>query len=322
MKCQSARDCIVLLNYGELPDELAGVLEQHLSGCEDCREELEAFRGFEERLATLPVVEPSPNLLAQSRMRLDDALDMIPPHGFLTQLRTNFYRWVGNIQSAPALATLLLGVGFLTGNFTHRYQVANAPKPKTGNVVTLTRPSDGVIANVTGIVQTPNSELVQVNYNKIVPESMEGSLDSPEIRNLLMVATSAAATPGVRMNSVSLLTDECKAGHSCQPSPDGKGIRHALMVSLRYDPDAGVRMKALDGLQQYVGQDQHVRDAVLEAVMHDPDAQVRQTAIGVLEPVQSDSSVRQVLRTVATQDTNPFIRTASYNALQSAGDIQ
>ena len=52
MKCQSARDCIVLLNYGELPDELAGVLEQHLAGCEDCREELETFRGFEERLAT------------------------------------------------------------------------------------------------------------------------------------------------------------------------------------------------------------------------------------------------------------------------------
>ena len=76
----------------------------------------------------MPVLEPSPNLLAQSRMRLDDALDLIPPHGFLTQLRTNFFRWVGNVQSAPALATLLLGVGFLTGNFTHRYQVANAPK--------------------------------------------------------------------------------------------------------------------------------------------------------------------------------------------------
>ena len=53
---------------------------------------------------------------------------------------------------------------------------------------------------------------------------------------------------------------------------DGNGIRHALMVSLRYDEDAGVRMKALEGLQRYVGQDQHVRDAVLEAVAHDPDA--------------------------------------------------
>jgi hypothetical protein len=324
MKCQSARDCIVLLNYGELPDELAGVLEQHLIGCVDCTEELEAFQRFEERLATMPVLEPSPNLLAQSRMRLDDALDMIPPHGFLTQLRTNFHRWVGNVQSAPALATLLLGVGFLAGNFTHRYQVANAAAaaaPRQGPV-TLSHPTEGVVANVTGVVQTPNSELVQVNYNKIVPESMEGSLDSPEIRKLLLVGTTAAATPGVRMNAVSLLTDECKAEHACQPTTDGNGIRHALMVSLRYDEDAGVRMKALEGLEKYVGQDQHVRDAVLEAVAHDPDAQVRRTAIGLLEPVQSDSSVRQVLRTVATQDANPYIRTASYNALQNAADIQ
>ena len=322
MKCQSARDCIVLLNYGELPDELAGVLEQHLMSCEDCTEELEAFRGFEERLAAMPVLEPSPNLLAQSRMRLDDALDMIPPHGFVTQLRTNFHRWVGYVQSAPALATLLLGVGFLSGNFTHRYQIAHASKTPGPGPVILNHPAEGVIANVTGIVQTPNSELVQVNYNRIVPESMEGSLDSPEIRKLLMVGTNAAATPGVRINAVSLLTDECKAGHACQPTADGDGIRHALMVSLRYDEDAGVRLKALEGLEQYIGQDQHVRDAVLEAVAHDRDAEVRRTAIGLLEPVQSDSSVRQVLRTVATQDANPYIRTASYNALQNAADIQ
>src|SRR5260370_2574487 len=323
MKCQSARDCIVLLNYGELPDELAGVLEQHLMGCEDCTEELEAFRGFEERLATMPVLEPSPNLVAQSRMRLDDAPDMIPPHGFLTQLRKNFYRWVGNVRSAPGLATLVLGVGFLSGNFTHRYQGSHAPKmPENPRVATINHPAEGVIANVTGIVQTPNSELVQVNYNRIVPESMEGSLDSPDIRNLLMVGTNAAATPGVRMNSVSLLTNECKAGHACQPTADGDGIRHALMVSLRYDEDAGVRLKALEGLERYVVQDQHVRDAVLEAVAHDRDAEVRRTAIGLLEPVQSDSSVRQVLRTVATQDANPYIRTASYNALQNAADIQ
>jgi hypothetical protein len=282
---------------------------------------LEAFRGFEERLAMMPVLEPSPNLLAQSRMRLDDALDMIPPHGFLTQLRTNFFRWVGNVQSAPALATLLLGVGFLAGNFTHRYQVANAPV-KTREVVTVNHPAESVIANVTGIVQTPNSELVQVNYNKIVPESMEGSLDNPEIRRLLLVGTTAAATPGVRMSSVALLTDECKAGHACQPTPDGDKIRHGLMVSLRYDQDPGVRMKALEGLQKYVGLDQHVRDAVLEAVAHDSDADVRRMAIGLLEPVQSDSSVRQVLRTVATQDANPYIRTASFNALQNSADIQ
>ena len=85
-------------------------------------------------------------------------------------------------------------------------------------VVTLNHPTEGVVANVTGVVQTPNSELVQVNYNKMVPESMEGSLDSPEIRSLLLVGTHAAATDGVRMQTVSLLTDECRAGHECQPT--------------------------------------------------------------------------------------------------------
>jgi hypothetical protein len=187
MKCEAARDNIVLMGYSELPDELAGGLEQHLSDCEECRRELNALRALEEFLAYSPVLEPSPNLLTQSRMRLDEALDGLPPHGFLTRLRVNFFGWVGHVQSAPALATLLLGVGFLGGNFTYRYQVAHAPQPK--QPVIFNHPGQGVIANVTGIVQTPNSELVQVNYTRVVPETAEGSLDEPRIRELLMLGT-------------------------------------------------------------------------------------------------------------------------------------
>ena len=39
-------------------------------------------------------------------------------------------------------------------------------------------------------------------------------------------------------------------------------------------------------------------------------------AVSLLVPVQADSSVRQVLRTVSSQDANPAIRTASFNVLQ------
>ena len=320
MKCERASESIVLMYYGELPDELAGPLEQHLIECESCRGELETMQFFERQMSMAPVEEPSPNMVTQARMRLDDALDMIPPHGFITRLRSNFYRWLGHVQSAPALATLLLGLGFLGGNFTHRYQVAHEPKAK--GPVYISQPASGVVANVTGIVQTPDSNLVQVHYNKVVPETVEGSLDTPEIRQLLMIGTNAAATEGVRMNSVALLGNECKAGRSCQSSTDEKGVRHALLVSLRYDQDSGVRMKALESLQRYVGQDQHVRDAMAEALMSDPDAEIRKTAIAMLQPVRSDSSVQQVLRTVSTQDTNPYIRTASFQALQDSADIQ
>lgn len=320
MKCETAKENIILASYGELPDEYAVALEQHLDACDDCRSELEAMQELDRRLALLPVLEPSPNLLAQARVRLDEELDAIPPHGIFTQLRSGFFRWIGHVQSAPALATLLLGVGFLSGNFTYRYEVAHAPKPR--GTVTLSNPTQGTIANVTGIVQTPNSELVQVKYNKMVPETMEGSLDSPEIRQLLLAGTNAATTNDVRADSVALLAHECKAGHECLGGTDGHSIRSALLVSLRYDKNPAVRLKALEGLQHYVGQDQRVRDAVLEALMHDSDAKVRTTAIGLLEPVQADSSVREVLRTVSTQDENPYIRTASYQALQGTADIQ
>jgi hypothetical protein len=318
MKCEVARDHIILAYYGELPDELAGSLEQHMDGCEECRHELSAMRFLDEKMAFLPVVEPSPNFVAQSRVRLDEALDLIPPHGFLTRLQTNYFAWIGHVRSAPALATLLVGVGFLGGNFLERYQTAHQPKKTT---TTYSNPTQGTVANVTGIVQTPNSELVQVHYNKIVPETMEGSLDQPEIRDLLLKGMEAS-TDGVRVHSVGLLAGECKAGHSCTSSDDGKGIRNGLLVSLRYDKDAGVRLKALEGLERYVGQDQRVRDAVLEALMRDPNAQVRTAAIDLLQPVHQDSSVRQVLRTVSTQDENPYIRTASFNALQGGDSIQ
>lgn len=320
MNCDMAEQNVVLAVYGELPDELGGSLERHLAECEACRRELHSMQALDEQLALHPMVEPSPNLLAQSRLRLDEALDQIPPHGFLTRLRSNFYNWMGHVQGAPALTTLLLGLGFLAGNFTYRYQVAHAPKER--GVVTMSNSTQGSIANVTGIVSTPNSELVQVKYNRVIPETMEGSLDSKEIRQLLMAGMTQGANTDVRESSVNLLSNECRAGHACAAELDGKGIRGALLVSLRYDKNAGVRMKALQGLQSYVGQDQRVRDAVLEALMHDKSAGVRTAAIGLLAPVQSDSSVRQVLRTVSTQDESPYIRNASFQALQDSADIQ
>jgi len=42
----------------------------------------------------------------------------------------------------------------------------------------------------------------------------------------------------------------------------------------------------------------------------------------MLQPVQADSSVRQVLRTVSTEDVNPAIRDASFQVLQGTSDIQ
>jgi hypothetical protein len=318
MKCEKAQQQIVLVTYGELPDEQLVSLEEHLAECEPCNRELKALLAMHEALAYTPVTEPSPNLVAQSRMRLDEELDTIPPHGWVTRLRTNLFGWLGHLQSAPALMTLLVGLGFLGGNFVNRYQVAR--QPKLPSTVVLSNSTNGAIADISGIVQTPNSEIVQVTYNRVVPEIVQGSLDDPQIRQLLMIGTKAFANNGVRTDSVALLANECRAGHQCVGG-DGS-IRNALMVSLRYDKNPNVRLKALEGLQPYVSEDRRVRDAVLEALMHDANAGVRTQAVSVLEPVQSDSSVRRVMRTVSTTDENPYIRTVSTHLLEGTADIQ
>jgi len=322
MNCENAQQNIILAQYGELPDELQFPLEQHVSGCEDCRREWKALLALNEELALAPMVEPSPNLLAASRMRLDEALDLMPPRSVTQRFFGNAFRWLGYVQGAPALTTLLLGAGFLGGNFIARYQVAHAPKLPSPVILSGTT---GAIASVSGVVQTPNSELVQVNYNRLVPETVQGSLDDPQIRQLLMLGTKLATTNTVHADSVALLANECAAGHHCGLADDdagATGIRTALVASLRYDKSPAVRLKALNGLQPYVAQDEHVRDAVMEALMHDASADVRGQAVSMLEPVQADSSVRQVLRTVSTEDANPAIRDASFHVLQSTSDIQ
>ena len=174
------------------------------------------------------------------------------------------------------------------------------------------------MASISGIVRQPNSEIVDVSYNQIVPRHLEGSLDDPQIRQLLMMATENTSSAGVRNDSVALLAAECRAGHSCQPA----GIREALMVALRYDRSPKVRQKALEGLEPYVADDMRVRDAVLEAVLNDNDPAIRTAAIGLLQPVDADTSVRQVLYSVSNSDDNAQIRNVSRQVLSRVPEIQ
>jgi hypothetical protein len=174
------------------------------------------------------------------------------------------------------------------------------------------------IASISSIVRQPNSHMVEVRYNQLVPRQIEGSLDDPAIRQLLMLASENSTSAGVRDDSVGLMADECRTGHGCK----GQGIRDALLIALRYDKNAGVRAKALEGLEPYVSEDVRVRDAILEALMKDADPRIRTASIHILAPVEGDTSVRQVLHTVADSDRNPYIRTVSRQVLSREPEIQ
>jgi hypothetical protein len=95
-----------------------------------------------------------------------------------------------------------------------------------------------------------------------------------------------------------------------------------LLAALRYDKNAAVRHNALKGLEPYVAEDVRIRNAVLQALMNDADPRIRTTAINILEPVEADTSVRQVLYSVSNSDQNPYIRTVSRQVLNRVPEIQ
>lgn len=327
MNCDLAHESIVMAAYGELSDESAHELERHLAACHECAYEREQFQALKLLAGAYPVEEPDANLVARSRIRLEEMLDALPPKRWLERLVEKLRNNAASLQAAPVAACLLLLVGAGAGSLGG-YHLAQARTVRAEGAQTVDAqarnplPPDAApgmeIANVSSIVRQPNSEFVEVHYNQLVPQQIRGSLDDPEIRQLLMLATESAANAGVRDDSVGLLAAECRAGHGCQ----GAGIRDALMVALRYDRNAGVRQKALQGLQPYVAQDLRVRDAVLEALLNDSDPRIRTDAINILEPVEADTSVRQVLQSVASTDRNPRIRLVSRQVLSHVGEIQ
>jgi hypothetical protein len=313
MDCELAQQQIALFAYGELPDDQCHALEGHLAACKRCQEEFAAVQALQQAMALAPALEPSANMLTQARMRLEEALDSMPRSGWLMRVQQSIFRGIHMLGRAPVAASALLVLGVSAGSWGG-YQFAARNHRPMDSVIE----GEGKIANVTGIVREPHTENVEVHFNRLVPETAQGSLDDKRIRELLLLGAQSPVNPGVQQNSVSLLADECLAGHQC----DGGPIRQSLLVALRYDKSTEVRLKALDGLQPYVAQDMRVRDAVLEALMADPDSTVRSRAIEVLQPVGADSSVREVLHTVASQDDNPHIRTVSQEALDEYPHIQ
>lgn len=323
MTCDQAKDQLVLLTYEELTEEQQATLALHLHGCPACEEELAALNSLGVVLQADTVPDVSPNLLASARMRLDDALDRAGTGSWLDRLRLGAARTWHHLYAAPALATFLVGMGFLSGNLLTRYQAASAAGASVQQAATMPQEAQGTIGTVSNITRTGDPDVVEVNYNRVVPTTFRGRIDEPEARRLLMAAQKSSDT-AVRMDGVGYLARACDAGNMCEHGSQAEDltVRDALLVRLSYDKDPAVRLKALEGLKRFVAEDHKVRDAVLQALMSDRSADVRKEAIGMLAPVQADSSVRQVLHTVSTQDSNPYIRNASIEALGNVDGIQ
>ncbi|MFY9979134.1 MAG: HEAT repeat domain-containing protein, partial [Candidatus Sulfotelmatobacter sp.] len=283
--------------------------------CADCAAELKAEQEFHALLSQDRMVEPTPNLLAASRMRLQEGLETTQQGRFWHRLAFDPMNWLRQMHFSPALASAILIVGFAAGIgtaykvFSHQPQVASlatSPTAASGSA-----PAEASITGIQSITQEPGTNQIEIKYNTVSTQETQGSLNDQRIQQLLLFAARNNYNSGVRMDSVDLLTKK----------PDITQVRDALIYALRYDTNPGVRLKALDGLGPFVKDDVHVRDAVLQALVSDSNPGVRIEAMRLIEPVKADGSVRGVLMTLAAKDQSEYIKSQARTMLAQLPEI-
>lgn len=307
MNCDWVKQNAFLYAYDELADDQRFEFEQHVSRCPACAEEMKAMQSLRNVMSSAPLLEPSPSLLADSRMKLQEALE-------IAQQERGWKRWffdpfaiMRTMKFSPALAAVILIFGFAIGLGTAwKMRPADKPSPPPNPIT-----SEASIAGIREIQQDPNSNKVSITYDTLTPQTVQGNINDERIQQLLLYAARNNTNTGVRLNSVDLLTKQ----------PEDAKIREALEASLRYDPNPGVRLKALEALTPYVRDDSRVRDVVLEVLLHDTNGGVRSLALQTLEPVRADSAVRMELQYLADKDKDQAIKRQAQAMLSTMPEI-
>jgi hypothetical protein len=137
-----------------------------------------------------------------------------------------------------------------------------------------------------------------------------GSLSDEAVRRLLLSTIRNSADAGLRVDSVELLVGQ-----------NGPEVRQVLLHSAAKDPNAAVRLKALEGLRPF-RLDEETRSTLLSVIQYDDNSGVRSQAMEVLVPSGSDmrlapdvaGAFQQIIRSETEDD---FIRLRCLQILQA-----
>lgn len=309
MNCERAKSELPLLLYGELSFEDEERLQSHLDGCEACRLELESQKSLFALLDDQEA-EISPQLLQQCRTRLEEKITALPPARL--SWRDHLANWIGSpsriLRPAGAWAIIapvvLVGVGFLAGR-SIPHATAHSDVVAGNNRLRVpilgVEPQAHPVSMRVREVQSGSDGLLQITVDETRQRIISGSANDTAIRRLLVAATTDPNDPGLRGETVGILTN-------VSPSDD---VRQALLYALGNDTNDGVRLRAMDGLKPYA-RIPEVRRAFVRSLLHDVNAGVRTQAIDVLTQTRPESGAEMPVvgacQELMVRESNSYVR--------------
>jgi hypothetical protein len=297
--------------YDEVSAEDRASCDAHLTECERCRHLLNDAHRLGQVMDQRSEIELTPNMVVRCRQALEETLDR-EQMGW----RALFGHWLGatagsrnRISKAVIVTPLALSVfAFSLGWIlrSHSSAVVPAGKPAISSAVG----ADLTNLNVKSISQVtpdPRTGDVRITVNAEKRMTLEGSIDDPHIRELLVNTVKSYDNPGIRRDALDALRSKS----------DHPAVREALIFAMRRDPNAGDRLDALKAIQT-IDWGSDVHQALLAAAEHDKNPGVRFAAMDTLvnrAVREKDAALLPVLQSLAAGHSNAYIRVRCAQAI-------
>jgi hypothetical protein len=283
ISCARARERFGMLLYGELSFDEEEQIESHLDHCAECRGALQRERALHQALDNVEIT-PSPSLLRECREDLRARLfeeDVMPKPA-----KAGWWeRFVDALTLSPS-AGLLRPAGALTFIALGFFAARELPVGSFGLRGDYAPMGLADASRVRNIEPTSDGR-VQIVLDETRQRTISGGLDDNRIRTLLLTAAKDSADPGLRAETVDIFTTRANT----------EEFRDALVFAVQHDPNAGVRMKALEGLKPFVLQPA-VRSALKQVLLADANPGLRTQAIDLLIGSDDHNIDRQMIGTL------------------------
>jgi hypothetical protein len=318
MKHQHYKEWIELSLYEELDEHEQSLLNDHLSGCSECREDLNRLQKFHKTLE-----QHTPRVATEKEIMNARRLFRLRLHEYLEHPS-----WIQKIAaaldrvfSAPVRFSIggvaLLAIGVVAG-----YIVFKSPAEKSLSI----QPASFMQASYsTGEIQITNVKFnkreeqtgnVEFTFDAISPMQVRGNINDEHVQKILARALLNEQNPGMRLRTVDMI------GSQTEQTPNllNAEVKAALIATLKHDPNPGVRKQALEVLSNYLP-DTAVTRAFLYVLANEKNTGLVINAINLLDvskfehhPISTE--LQQFLQHKAQSEGNQYVKIKATAALQ------
>lgn len=309
--CGEIKDFFPLYLYGELSFDEEERVESHLDACVDCRNALERQREVQAALDNI-AIEPAPSLLRSCREDLHYKLveEETGGHsharrGWWEQFTDALTGRSGSGWMRPAGALTLVALGFVGARMLPQNVLPFGGSSQMG----VMEPASRV-----RYVEPASDGHVQIVLDETSQRIISGTPNNPRIQGLLLAAAKDPSDPGLRAETVEILTANAQSSD----------VRNALLFALLHDQNAGVRLKVMTGLKAFAQQPE-VRSAMTQVLLNDANPEMRSQAIDLLtkslnqeDPAMSfDRQVIGAMQELMQRESNAYVRQRCKTALEA-----